>query len=137
MNRTNKLTRILVAGLVMVTFLGVSAFLGRDATHLPFVAAPTTTPTLTPSAAPICGLERWAVKTGTDSDAKLVNLNSSKLTTIADLIKLPAPSSLPENKRIAPTESTVWVITATLTGFKLEDDHDYHLVLSDEKNNTM
>ena len=32
-----------------------------------------------------CGVERWSVKTGTDADSGLVNLNSSTNTTIAAL----------------------------------------------------
>jgi hypothetical protein len=84
-----------------------------------------------------CGVERWSVKTGTDPDAGLVNLNSSTSTTIASMRALPAPSTIPANNRIAPTETTVWVINATLTEFKLENDSDYHMVISDASGNTM
>jgi Big-like domain-containing protein len=84
-----------------------------------------------------CGVERWSVKTGTDPDAGLVNLNSSTSTTIASMRAIPAPSPIPSNNRVAPTETTVWVINATLTEFKLENDSDYHLVISDASGNTM
>jgi hypothetical protein len=84
-----------------------------------------------------CGVERWSVKTGTDPDAGLVNLNSSTSTTIAALRAIPAPSPIPSNSRVAPTETTQWVINATLTQYKLESDSDYHLVLSDASGNTM
>jgi hypothetical protein len=84
-----------------------------------------------------CGVERWSVKTGTDPDAGLVNLNSSTNTTIASMRAIPAPSPIPANNRVAPTETTVWVINATLTEFKLENDSDYHLVISDASGNTM
>jgi len=84
-----------------------------------------------------CGVERWSVKTGTDPDAGLVNLNSSTNTTIASLRAVPAPSPIPSNNRVAPTETTQWVINATLTQYKLETDSDYHLVLSDASGNTM
>src|SRR5215467_2178689 len=84
-----------------------------------------------------CGVERWSVKTGTDPDAGLVNLNSSTNTTISTLRALPAPSPIPANNRVSPTETTQWVINATLTEYKLESDSDYHLVLSDASGNTM
>lgn len=84
-----------------------------------------------------CGVERWSVKTGTDPDAGKVNLNSSSNTTIASMRAIPAPSPIPSNNRVAPTETTVWVINATLTEFKLENDSDYHLVISDASGNTM
>src|SRR5438552_527948 len=85
-----------------------------------------------------CGVERWSVKTGTDTDAKLVNLNNVSSSTIAGLVALSPPSNLPENNRVKPTETTVFVLNATLTEFKLEsDDSDYHLVLSDSAGKTM
>ena len=84
-----------------------------------------------------CGLERWSVKTGTDADASLINLQSTTQTTIASLTLLPAPSSLPANNRIQPTETTVFQLNATLTEYKLEADSDYHLILDDGSGNTM
>src|SRR5438034_9644665 len=53
-----------------------------------------------------CGVERWSVKTGTDADAGLINPQSTTQTTIASLISLPAPTTLPANNRIQPTETT-------------------------------
>jgi hypothetical protein len=90
-----------------------------------------------PSAFSQCGVERWSVKTGTDADVGLVNLNSQTTTTISALRALAQPSSLPANNRIQPTESTVFVVDATLTEYKLESDSDYHLVITDASGNTM
>src|SRR5712692_9521656 len=84
-----------------------------------------------------CGVERWSVKTGTDADAGLINLQSTTQTTIASLGSLPALTTLPANNRIQPTETTVFQLQATLTEYKLEPDSDYHLVLSDGSGNTM
>jgi hypothetical protein len=84
-----------------------------------------------------CGVERWSVKTGTDADAGLINLQSITQTTIASLSSIPAPTALPANNRIQPTETTVFQLDATLTEYKLEPDSDYHLVLSDGSGNTM
>lgn len=91
----------------------------------------------TPGAFSQCGVERWSVKTGTDADAGLVNLNSQTTTTISSLRSLPQPSTLPANNRIQSTETTVFVVDATLTQYKLESDSDYHLVIKDVSGNTM
>jgi hypothetical protein len=84
-----------------------------------------------------CGVERWAVKTGTDQDAGVVNLASVSPTTVAALIAKPPPVPIPGNSRVAPVETTVWRIDAVLTLYKREDDSDYHLVLTDSAQNTM
>ena len=84
-----------------------------------------------------CGVERWSVKTGTDLDAPLVNLSSATPTAIATMYRWPRPASLPNNNRIWPYEQTLWVVNATLTKYKREDDSDYHLVLTDEDGNTL
>jgi hypothetical protein len=84
-----------------------------------------------------CGVERWSVKTGTDADASKINLQSTTTTTIASLDALPAPSTLPANNRVTPTETTVYRLSATLTQYKLEADSDYHLVLGDSSGHTL
>src|SRR6266481_3874878 len=84
-----------------------------------------------------CGVERESVKTGTDPDAGLVNLNSPTNTTIANMRAFATPNPIPANNRVAPAETTLWVINATLTLFKLESDSDYHLVIQDAAGNTM
>jgi hypothetical protein len=78
-----------------------------------------------------CGVERWAVKTGTDSTVGSVNLTPQN-TTIADLRARTAPSPIPASTRAAPTETTTFKLTnATLVSYKLEGDSDIHLVLSE------
>lgn len=84
-----------------------------------------------------CGVERWSVKTGTDQDAGLVNLSSPTNTTISSLSSIAAPSTLPDNQRVQPTETTVWVLNATLKKFVLAYDSDYHMVLTDSAGRTM
>jgi hypothetical protein len=84
-----------------------------------------------------CGVERWSVKTGTDADVGKINLASSSSNTIATMRGWPAPNPIPSNNRVSPYETTVWVLNATLTQYKLEDDSDYHLVLSDASGNTL
>ncbi|HZF13575.1 MAG TPA: hypothetical protein VFE33_32680 [Thermoanaerobaculia bacterium] len=78
-----------------------------------------------------CGVERWSVKTGTDADIGKINFASTTPQTIATMRSWTAPSPIPANNRVSPFETTVWVLNATLTLYKLETDQDYHLVLQD------
>jgi hypothetical protein len=74
-----------------------------------------------------CGIERWAVKTGTDPGASKVD-QTPVPTTVAKLVALSAPKN--PAARVAPTEDTTYQVSATLTEFKTEADSDDHLVLS-------
>jgi hypothetical protein len=74
-----------------------------------------------------CGVERWAVKTGTDPGVTKVD-QTPVPATVANLVALPAPKN--PLARVAPTEDTTYQVSATLTEFKTEADSDYHLVLS-------
>src|SRR5216683_3051804 len=109
----------------------------RSLRILPLVAVAFVLIALCSTASGQCGVERWSVKTGTDPDSGLVNLSSSTATPISSMTALPAPSPIPANNRVQPTETTVWVINATLTQYKLESDSDYHLILDDGAGNTM
>ena len=82
-------------------------------------------------------MERWSVKVGTDPDAGLVNLTNPVRSTISALRVIPAPASPPLDSRVAPTETTVFLVNGLLTFYKLEDDVDYHIVLQDPNGNTM
>jgi len=89
---------------------------------------------------PTCGVERWSVKTGTDPDAALVDLNNPTPTTIAFLRSFTAPADPPGpplNARVAPAETTLYVVNATMTLYKKEADVDYHIVIQDSSGNTM
>lgn len=89
------------------------------------------------TAAGSCGVERWAVKTGTDTTSNLVNLTPQD-TAIASMRALAMPSSIPSTTRVPNSaETQTWRISATLTLFKLETDSDFHLVLSDASGATM
>lgn len=120
------------ASLVLQFVAGLIDHLGGPAS----TPTPTRTRTPTPAATPVvtpltCGVERWPVKTLSDSDAALVNF-TPVASTVAELRALAAPSSLPQNSRIAPTELTTYSVTANLVEFKLEEDRDIHLVIADQ-----
>lgn len=104
------------------------------------------------------GVERWPVKTGTDADVGKVGVNQIDGedlgpgivdTTVEEMLHLPRPSNMPpvhstfplnsfyQDRRAAPTETTVWRLTAQVTEAKLEQDGDYHLVLKGKTGKTM
>lgn len=88
---------------------------------------------LQPIAAPAdgaCGIERWSVKTGSDADSGRIDLAHVVPSSVEELTRLPKPATLPSDSRIAPTETTVFAVTARLTVYKREDDSDYHAVIS-------
>ncbi len=84
-----------------------------------------------------CGAWRWSIKTGGDPAAAQVSLTNVQQTTIAHLRTLPAPSQIAAGNgmylpRQAPTETQVWELRDVhLSWDKLEDDSDYHLMVSD------
>jgi hypothetical protein len=77
-----------------------------------------------------CGVERWAVKTLSDGSRSSVDLEPVP-TTIAELAALPRPTSLPNERRVPPVETTVYRIRGYLVAYRHEDDHDFHVVLAD------
>jgi hypothetical protein len=86
-----------------------------------------------------CGVERWSVKTGTDSLASQVNMTAQD-TTIGSLVAMPVPAGLgPGSSRFAGTAETQLfrLSSVTLTQYKLENDSDYHLILVDGAGHSM
>jgi hypothetical protein len=73
----------------------------------------------------ICGVERWKVKTLQDRP----KLHAVKRTTIAQLITKLKPTPLPGTR--APFEFNVFKVNAKVRQIIIEDDGDFHLVLSD------
>jgi hypothetical protein len=131
--------RILVVFVAVACALGIAGVVSAGLRHGPEPDQEETEPVVhnANSATGSCGVERWSVKTGTDADVGKINLQSTTSTTIATLDAKPAPSSLPDNNRVSPTETTVYQVHATLKEFKLEADSDYHLVLTDSSGHTM
>jgi hypothetical protein len=86
---------------------------------------------------PTCGVERWSVKVGTDQDVAFVDLTNPTMVTIMDLRGILAPVPPPDNSRVLPTEGTLYVVNATMTLFKKENDVDYHMVLQDDTGQTL
>ena len=83
-----------------------------------------------------CGVERWAVKTGTDPDVGNVSLVPQD-TTIAALTALPYLTP-PATGRLSPTELATFRLTnITVVEFKQESDSDIHVVLSDGNGHTL
>ena len=84
------------------------------------------------------GIERWAVKDGTDAAAQQINFNSITPIQVSDLISIHQPS-IPTNNttRVVPYETHLYRVSARLVKWKKEccqatDDSDYHLVMTDD-----
>jgi hypothetical protein len=84
-----------------------------------------------------CGVERWSIKTGTDSQAPSINLSTYISTTIYNFWSSTKPASLPANSRLSPRELNQYRFSGTLTKYKRETDSDYHLVIQDGSGRTM
>jgi hypothetical protein len=70
-----------------------------------------------------CGVERWTVKTLQDRPS----LFPARPTTVAHLVSLPRPLSLPYRR--LRFERHIFTVTAAVTLHRLEDDLDFHLVI--------
>ena len=97
-----------------------------------FVAGRTPSPTLGASTGRACGVERWRVKTLSDSMAGRVSL-VPHATSVRALRRLRPPTSLPSNARVRPVETTTYRVHARLVESKLEEDSDFHLVIADPR----
>ncbi|MDQ6943074.1 MAG: hypothetical protein M3169_11260 [Candidatus Eremiobacteraeota bacterium] len=113
---------------------------------------PTPTPSATPPGGPTpiplptggggsgcgisCGVERWHVKTMSDTFASQVNRNV-QIVTVDTLIHAAVPSGLSsssDNVRFSPWELQAVRVRGTIVGWKTESDNDYHVVISDMNN---
>lgn len=85
-----------------------------------------------------CGTERWTVKTGTDATVQKIHEDPTPATiNQLSLISAPINPMIRPTSRYAPTEFTVYEVTAKIVLVKQEADSDYHIVLKDEKGRTM
>ncbi len=91
------------------------------------------------------GVERWAVKVGTDEDVSqiatvIVDSSVRELGALprpADLLPATAMHDDYNDKRAGPVETTVWRVKVRIIALRLEQDGDYHLVLQDDSGATM
>jgi Secretion system C-terminal sorting domain len=74
-----------------------------------------------------CGVERWSIKTLTDSDTSSINFGSVIPSTIQYQRSKPAPLTLP-NTRLQD-EDTLYSLDCIMYKYKLEADNDIHIVI--------
>jgi len=98
-----------------------------------------------------CGVERWPLKTLTDSEAGIFKNATATDTTVPKLVAEPAPAKLTDAR--APLEKQLFHLKALLIGWKEEmgsttasgamaaksggtsvPDHDFHIVIADPAN---
>ncbi len=113
-----------------IVFQGLTYYCRSGAGSPPPTTAPPTTTTTTTPVGLQCGIERWSVKTLSDTAAASVNFNPVA-TTVDALRALPAPSVTASTPRIAGVETSTYSVQARLVEMTLEDDHDIHLVIAD------
>ncbi len=89
------------------------------------------------SAVAQCDAPRGPVKAGTDSDIRSIDVVALLPVTIEFLHQIAAPRPLPQSARIAPVETALYLVTATLVALEVEADSGYRLVLSDGAGRTM
>ncbi len=70
-----------------------------------------------------------------DQDAAQVNFTPVP-SSVGALRGLAAPAPLPQSSRVAPTELTVFTVTAQLVEMKLEEDRDIHMVIAEPSDPT-
>lgn len=118
------------------------------------VSTPTPAPTPTPIGGPTpfptppgsgpngttcgtsCGVQRWHIKTLDDGDEHLINWVPQS-ASVSQLAAIPVPAGYDQyndTTRYAPTETQVYTVRAVLVGWKIENDHDYHIVVADPNN---
>jgi hypothetical protein len=77
-----------------------------------------------------CGTERWPVKTLSDPGAASVNMSPTP-AAVSNLVAAAAPTESSNNTRLNDLEKETFIVHALLMGYKLETDHDFHLVIED------
>ena len=83
-----------------------------------------------PSSGTRCGVERWSVKTLSDSAVGSVNFRP-RFTTVHTLRGLSSPGVGSATPRIHSVETTTYHVKAQLVEMKREDDRDIHLVIAE------
>src|SRR5262249_49586250 len=71
-----------------------------------------------------CGTERWAVKTGGDVDAGLVDLSNPVVSSVSEMNTVQRPGTIPRANRADWVETTVFQVSARLTVFERETDEE-------------
>lgn len=83
-----------------------------------------------------CGVQRWHIKTLGDAYVNTINWTPI-LGNVSDLTTVPVPANYAQyndTTRYAPYETQAYRIRATLVGWKIESDHDFHMVIADINN---
>lgn len=83
-----------------------------------------------------CGVQRWHIKTLGDAYVNTINWTPI-LGNVSDLTTAPVPAGYDQyndTTRYAPYETQAYRIRATLVGWKIETDHDFHIVIADINN---
>lgn len=80
-----------------------------------------------------CGVQRWHIKTLGDAYVNTINWTPQSVT-VDQMRAAAVPANYDQyndTTRYAPWETKSVTVRATLVGWKIETDHDYHIVIAD------
>ncbi|HEX2834762.1 MAG TPA: hypothetical protein VHW00_17245 [Thermoanaerobaculia bacterium] len=83
-----------------------------------------------------CPVERARVKSAADAQAAQIQSPAVPIS-LGTMHILPMIRPLPQDGRIAPDETTLYSVTATLIAYRLTPEGELHLVLSDDARRTV
>lgn len=76
-----------------------------------------------------CGVERWDIKTLSDSDTTYINFKRVIRSTVHEQVNMSAPFGR-LNNRLA-SETAIYSIDCFVIGYKKEPDQDIHIIVED------
>ena len=76
-----------------------------------------------------CGVERWKIKTLSDTDTMMVKFDSVITSTVHEQVNIEAPFGRLFGR--IQSEYNVYSVECFLIGYKSEDDHDIHIIVED------
>lgn len=76
-----------------------------------------------------CGVERWSIKTLSDTDTAFIHFNNVVRSSVHDQVNMEAPFGR-LNDRLA-SETVVYEIECFVIGYKKEPDRDIHVIVED------
>jgi hypothetical protein len=84
-----------------------------------------------------CGRDRWPVKTLSDPDRHRIRAEPV-FTMVESLAALPRPPHRPHDRRVAPTETTIFCVEGMIYDIpRTQADRDWHIVVAGLEDSTV
>jgi len=82
-----------------------------------------------------CGVERWNIKTLSDADTLKIDFKKIIPSTVQEQTSLARPNDKKTFRLVSETQ--VYSVDCFIVGFKKEDDGDIHIIIEDEKTDSL